>query len=83
MGLKLKLDWYDKNTELGEGQEYSKDLGDDSSVFDSLGMPVENNINVGGFDVEADWVCILQSYFEHVLDLSEYDYQVSFDYQNA
>ena len=36
MGLKLRLDWYDKKTKLGEGEEYSNDLGDDLSVITAL-----------------------------------------------
>ncbi|MGN8345296.1 colicin E3-like toxin immunity protein [Pseudomonas sp. SMV71] len=82
MGLKLKLDWYDKKTELGQGREYTKDFGDDPWVMDALGVPVEDNVNVGGFDVNDEWVVILQPHFVHVLDLSAYDYQVSFDYRD-
>ncbi|WLH63287.1 colicin E3-like toxin immunity protein [Pseudomonas sp. FP2300] len=82
MGLKLKLSWYDKKTELGEGREYSKDFGDDPWVLDALGVPVEDNINVGGFNVNDEWAGILQPHFEHALDLSMYDYQVSFDYRD-
>ncbi|MBO1541715.1 colicin E3-like toxin immunity protein [Pseudomonas sp. OA65] len=83
MGLKLKLDWYDKETELGEGREYSKDFGDDPWVLDALGVPVENNINIGGFDVGDEWARILQPHFEHTMDLAMYDYQVSFDYRDV
>ncbi|WP_214510981.1 colicin E3-like toxin immunity protein [Pseudomonas brassicacearum] len=83
MGLKLKLDWYDKKTELGEGREYSKDFGDDAFVLDALGVPVDGNINAGGFDVSNEWVEVLQPYFTHSLDLSTYDYQVSFDYRDV
>jgi len=82
MGLKLKLSWYDKETELGEGREYSQDFGDDSWVLDELRVPVENNINVGGFNVDDKWAEILQPHFQHVLNLTLYDYQVSFDYRD-
>jgi hypothetical protein len=82
MGLKLKLDWYDKETELGEGREYSKDYGDDPFVLEELGVPVEDNINVGGFNVSGEWAGILQPHFKHFIDLSRYDYQVSFDYRD-
>ncbi|WP_097306107.1 colicin E3-like toxin immunity protein [Pseudomonas chlororaphis] len=82
MGLKVRLDWYDKKTDLGEGQEYSEDLGDDASIFGALGLPVENNVNNGGFDVGRAWVSVLQHHFAHVIDLAAYDYQVSFDYRD-
>lgn len=35
MGLKLRLEWFDRKTELLVGKEYSKDLGDDGSVIES------------------------------------------------
>lgn len=82
MGLKVRLDWYDKKTDLGEGQEYSEDFGDDASLLSALGLPLENNVNNGGFDVEGAWVSVLQHYFSHAIDLSAYDYQVSFDYRD-
>ncbi|MHC8335404.1 colicin E3-like toxin immunity protein [Pseudomonas sp. LB3P25] len=81
MGLKLRLEWYDKHTEICEGEESSKDLGDDESILDALGIPVENNINNGGFDVGSHWVAIIQPYFRHLIDLAAYDHQLSFDYR--
>lgn len=83
MGLKLKLSWYDKKTEMGVGREYSSDFGDDACVLNALGIAVENNINIGGFDVYQGWAEILQEHFKHILDLSKYDYQVSFEYRNV
>jgi hypothetical protein len=43
MGLKIRLEWYDKETELGEGEELSQDLDDDGSVIKALGMPIETD----------------------------------------
>ncbi|KQW34676.1 MULTISPECIES: colicin E3-like toxin immunity protein [Pseudomonas] len=83
MGLKVRLRWFDKETEVLVGKEYSKDFGDDSIVLDDLDLPLENNINNGGFDVSTEWAEILQPHFEHALDLSIYDYQVSFDYRDV
>lgn len=83
MGLKVRLRWFDKETEVLVGKEYSKDFGDDSIVLDDLDFPLENNINNGNFDVSTEWAEILQPYFEHALDLSMYDYQVSFDYRDV
>jgi hypothetical protein len=82
MGLKIRLEWYDKETELGEGEELSRDFGDDGSVIEALGMPIENNINNGGFDVAPHWVSTLQPHFLHVIRLSSYDYQVAFIYRD-
>lgn len=63
MGLKIVLEWYDKRTAIGQGEELSKDLGDDESVLNALGIPVENNINNGGFNVLGHWVDIIQPFF--------------------
>ncbi|WLG95571.1 colicin E3-like toxin immunity protein [Pseudomonas sp. FP198] len=83
MGLQIRLRWFDKTSQLLIGKEYSKDFADDSSVMDDLDIPLEKNINNGNFDVNADWVEVLQPHFRHALDLSKHDYQISFDYQNA
>ena len=81
MGLKLRLEWYSKQTEAYEGEEYSEDLGDDGSVIEALGIPFENNVNNGGFGVPQDWVKILQPHFQHSIDWTSYDYQIAFDYR--
>jgi hypothetical protein len=83
MGLKLRLEWYGKQTESFEGEEYSDDLGDDGTVIDALGIPFENNINNGGFNVPLEWVEILRPYFQHPIDWGRYDYQVAFDYRDT
>ncbi|MHC8365743.1 colicin E3-like toxin immunity protein [Pseudomonas sp. ZT5P21] len=82
MGLKISLEWYDKRTEMGEGEELSKDFGDDGSVVEALGMPIENNVNNGGFNVSPDWVSILQPHFHHTIQLLSCDYQVAFIYRD-
>ncbi|AZZ74775.1 MULTISPECIES: colicin E3-like toxin immunity protein [Pseudomonas] len=82
MGLRARLEWYDKKTELGEGEELSKDFGDDGSIIESLGIPIENNVNNGGFDVPSQWVNILQPHFRQTIDLSSFDFQVAFVYRD-
>jgi hypothetical protein len=82
MGLKIRLEWYDKQTEMGQGEELSTDFGDDGSLIEALGLPIENNINNGGFNVGHDWVSTLQPHFRHVIRLPLYDYQVSFVYRD-
>ncbi|WP_458129808.1 colicin E3-like toxin immunity protein [Pseudomonas sp. Z2-11] len=83
MGLKLRLEWYSKQTESFEGEEYSDDFGDDGAVIDALGIPFENNINNGGFNVPLEWIEILRPYFQHLIDWDRYDYQVAFDYRDS
>ncbi|HBT4791418.1 TPA: cloacin [Klebsiella quasipneumoniae subsp. similipneumoniae] len=83
MGLKLNLTWFDKKTEEFIGEEYSKDFGDDGAVIESLGMPLKDNINNGGFDVEKSWVPLLQPYFKNKIEVDTYWYQISFDYRDG
>ncbi|MNE82887.1 Colicin-E3 immunity protein [compost metagenome] len=83
MGLKVRLRWFDKETEVLVGKEYSKDFDDDFIVLDDLDLSLENNINNGNFDVSTEWAEVLQPHFEHALDLSIYDYQSSFDYRDV
>ncbi|MFG6205217.1 colicin E3-like toxin immunity protein [Pseudomonas retamae] len=80
MGLELRLEWYDTATLEFEGEESSKDLDDDESVLNALGIPVEDNINNGSFNVAQNWLPTIQPYFQHQIDLRVHDYQISFDY---
>ncbi|UVM72884.1 cloacin immunity family protein [Pseudomonas alvandae] len=82
MGLKIRLRWFDKVSELLVEKEYSKDFGSDTEILDELNIPSRININNGNLDVVGEWVGILQPHFKHYLDLSRYDYQVSFDYRD-
>ncbi|MVV51976.1 cloacin [Pseudomonas sp. PB120] len=83
MGLKLRLEWYDKKTEFCQGEESSEDLGEDDSILGALGTPVENNINNGGFNVGSHWIAIIQPHFQHCIVLANYDYQIAFDYSDT
>jgi len=83
MGLKIRLDWYDKRTELGEGKEYSRDMGDDMSAITALGLGSEPRIYDGGFDVLEEWIPLLQPLFNHSIAPEQFDYQISFRYRTA
>ncbi|MHB2247584.1 colicin E3-like toxin immunity protein [Pseudomonas fitomaticsae] len=83
MGLKVRLNWYDKETELAEGKEYSVDLGVDGSIIESLGLLEETEIYDGGFDVRNDWIAKLQPLFNHTIEPAVFDYQVSFRYRTT
>ena len=48
MGLKFNLTWFDTKTKGFINEEYSKDIGDDGSAIESLGMYLKANINNGG-----------------------------------
>ncbi|MFY0732135.1 colicin E3-like toxin immunity protein [Pseudomonas sp. NFX15] len=81
MGLKVRLNWYNKASEIAEGKEYSADLGDDGSIIDALGLMEEKEIYDGGFDVLESWVTALQPLFRHQIDINTSDYQVAFRYR--
>lgn len=82
MGLKLHLEWFDNQTESFISEEYSKDLGDDGSIIEHLGLPLKDNINNGGFDVLKEWVPLIQPYFKSKIEAEKYWYQISFDYRD-
>ncbi|KAB5500630.1 cloacin [Serratia sp. RJAL6] len=81
MGLKLHLEWFDYKTETFIGEEYTNDFGDDGSIIEYLGLPLEDNINNGGFDVTKEWVPLLQPHFKNKIEIDKYWYQISFDYR--
>ncbi|CAM3712423.1 colicin E3-like toxin immunity protein [Xenorhabdus thuongxuanensis] len=81
MGIKLNLTWYNKTNEEFAGEEYSKDLGYDNSIIESCGLPLNDTLNNGVFDVLDTWVPVLQSKFSHSINFDKYIYQISFDYQ--
>lgn len=83
MGLKIHLCCFDRVTEECLYEDYSADLGDDGGVLDRLGLPLENNINNGGFDVLPEWVPVLQSFFTRHIEHDRYWYQVSFEYRDG
>ena len=82
MGLRVELDWFDKETEYCVGQESSIDFGEDGSVMGRLQIPVAHNVNNGGFDVKREWLVVLQPMFRHSIDMDIYDYQISFVYRD-
>ncbi|WP_435947078.1 colicin E3-like toxin immunity protein [Dryocola sp. BD586] len=84
MGLKIRLQWFDKSTELGAGKEYSADFGNDAGIMtEELNMPTKGIVNNGVFEVKREWVSSLQPYFNHIIDLTSYDYFVAFDYRDT
>ena len=50
MGLKVRLEWFDKTTEYACGTEDSKDLGEDYSVVTKLGLSKGEAVNNGMFE---------------------------------
>jgi len=83
MGLKVRLEWFDKTTDLLSGTEHSSDLGDDQSVISKLGLSVDEDVNNGMFELRREWLSVLQTYFSHKITLSESDYFIALDYEDA
>lgn len=83
MGLKLRLTWFDHNSDEFISEEYSKDFGEDGSVIEALGIPLENNINNGEFEVFSSFLNVLQPHFQHKIDFEKYCYYVGFDYKEG
>lgn len=81
--MKIRLQWYDMRTELGEGTEFSNDFGENMEFMTiGLRIPTKNNVNNVFFDVEAEWIPVLQPHLLHKITPTVYDYQVSFDYRD-
>ncbi|MBC3302414.1 colicin E3-like toxin immunity protein [Pseudomonas sp. SWRI18] len=83
MGLKVRLEWFDRTTEWLSGAEDSADLGDDYSVISELGLSVDEDVNNGMFELRREWLSQVQMYFSHEIALSESDYFIAFDYEEA
>ncbi|MBI6911260.1 colicin E3-like toxin immunity protein [Pseudomonas sp. SIMBA_059] len=83
MGLKVRLEWFDRTTELLRGTQDSADLGDDYSVISKLGLSAVEDVNNGMFELRSEWRSVIQAHFAHEIALSESDYFIAFDYEDA
>ncbi|AVE05634.1 colicin transporter [Pseudomonas palleroniana] len=83
MGLKVRLEWFDRTTELLRGTQDSADLGDDYSVISKLGLSAVEDVNNGMFELRSEWQSVIQAHFTHEITLSESDYFIAFDYEDA
>lgn len=81
MGLKVRLEWFDKTTEWLGGAEDSKDMGDDYSIVSKLGLSKEEAVNNGMFELRRDWLSHVQPFFAHEIALSQSDYFIALDYE--
>jgi len=82
MGLKLHLTWFEQKNDKFVGEEYSKDFGDDDSLIDVLGLPLDDTMNNGEFNVKDEWVTFLQPSFTHKISTQQFDYFISFNYRD-
>ena len=83
MVMKVRLEWFNKQTENLEADEYSVNLEEDDDILKALDLHDEPQIYAGGFDVLLSWIAILQPHFRHVIEPRLFDYQISFRYQGA
>lgn len=83
MGLKVRLEWFDRTTERLSGTQNSANLGDDYSVISKLGLSADEDVNNGMFELRREWLPLIQAYFSHEIILSENDYFIAFDYEDA
>lgn len=83
MVMKIRLRWYDKHSSDLKADEYSADIDDVDSVFEALGLSEETAIYADVFNVLQNWITTLQPYFQHAIEPSLFDYQISFRYQGT
>ncbi|WP_448649703.1 colicin E3-like toxin immunity protein [Pseudomonas fluorescens] len=83
MVMKIRLRWYEKLSNDLKADEYSADIDDADSFFEALGLSEETAIYADVFNVLPSWITILQPHFQHVIEPSLFDYQISFRYQGT
>ncbi|MBP1126047.1 MULTISPECIES: colicin E3-like toxin immunity protein [Pseudomonas] len=83
MAMKIRLQWFNKQTETLEASEYSADFEDSDSILTELDLHEEPQIYAGGFDVLPSWLVILQPHFRRVIDPNLFYFQISFHYQGS
>lgn len=81
MVMKVRLRWYDKYSNYVKADEYSAEFDDDNSFFEALGLNQEPAIYADVFNVLPSWIAIIQPHFQHVIEPTQFDYQISFRYQ--
>lgn len=79
MGLKVRLEWFDRTTERLLGEEVSADQGDDYSIVTKLGLSIDEDVNNGMFELRREWLPPVQPHFSHQIALSESDYFIALD----
>lgn len=83
MVMKTRLRWYEKHSNDLKADEYSADIDDGDSFFETLGLSEETAIYADVFNVLPSWITTLQPHFQHVINPPLFDYQISFRYQGA
>jgi len=83
MVMNIRLRWYEKHGDDLTADEYSADIEDSDSVFEVLGLGEETAIYADVFNVQPNWIRIIQQYFQHEIDPDHLDYQISFRHQGA
>lgn len=83
MAMKIRLQWFNKQTETLEASEYSADFEDSDSILTEIDLHEEPQIYAGGFDVLPSWIVILQPHFRQEIKPNLFDFQISFHYQGS
>lgn len=83
MLMKIRLRWYEKHSNDLKADEYSADIADPDNVFEALGLGEETAIYADVFNVQPNWITIIQPHFQHMIEPDHHDYQLSFRYQGA
>ncbi|EIC86324.1 colicin E3-like toxin immunity protein [Serratia sp. M24T3] len=78
MSYKMRLQWFNKENFDGEGKEFSAILDDNVYLLDKLGLSTEPRIYDGAYNISNEWLYYIQPYFQHQINLQQYDYQLAF-----
>ncbi|MGH8450568.1 colicin E3-like toxin immunity protein [Pseudomonas sp.] len=83
MSFRVTLEWFEKNSGFGVGEESSDIFENAHSVLNSLGLGGDYQIFDGAYDLKDQWKKILQPHFKHQISQENHDYQISFQYQGS
>ncbi|MEX5557790.1 colicin E3-like toxin immunity protein [Pseudomonas rhodesiae] len=81
MSLRVMLEWFEKPTGFGVGEEPSTIFEDAHSILSSLELEKDYQIFDGAYDLKKKWIAVLQPHFKHEVKQDNYDYQISFHHQ--
>ena len=81
MNLKVLLEWFDKTSGYGVGEESSGLFEDPHLILISLELEGDFQIFDGSYDLKNQWINLLQPYFKHQIHQESHDYQISFQHQ--
>ncbi|MEX5495035.1 MULTISPECIES: cloacin immunity family protein [Pseudomonas] len=58
-GLKVRLEWFDRTKKWLSERDEPADLGNDCAVISKLGLPINEDVNNGMFELRQRWLPLI------------------------